>query len=155
MEKNKLLSIVFPVMNQEDHIERVIKAYHKEISKLGIPFELIAVVNGSTDRSYEICQKVASKLPSVSAYELKEGGFGRGILYGLRKAKGSYLCYTNCARVYPDELSLCIKYYLVNSDVIIHAVRVKRDVWIRKLSSFIYNLTCRLLTGVNSTDIKG
>ena len=155
--KNKqvVFSIVFPVMNQEDHIERIIRAYHNELSKYGFSFELIAVVNGTTDNSFNVCRKVASLLPNVYAYELEDSGYGLGIIHGFKKACGKYYCYLNCARTYPDELVACLKYFLVNPNVIIHGVRKKRDIRLRAITSVVFNTTCKLLTGISSSDING
>lgn len=148
-------SIILPVLNQEDHIEKVIRDFYRVLSKGKLSFELIAVVNGSNDKSFEICQKMSKLLPNVSAYNLIEGGYGRGIIYGLSKAKGKYLCYVNSARMYADELYFCINKFLDNPEGIVHGIRIKRDGLPRKIGSFIYNTTCRLLTGVNSPDING
>lgn len=148
-------SIILPVMNQADHIEKVLRDFHKELSQKKYSFELIPVVNGTTDESFAICQKAAGQLTNVFPYELKEGGYGRAIIHGLKKSHGRNLCYLNSARVYPDELLNCLKIFSTNSKVIIHGVRIKRDLRLRKLSSWIYNTTCQVLTGVKSSDMNG
>ena len=154
--KDKIeFSIILPVLNQEDHIEKVIRDFHKTLTKERLSFELIVVVNGSNDKSFEICQKMSRLLPYVSTYNLIEGGYGRGIIYGLSKARGRYLCYVNSARLYADELYFCINKFLNNPESIVHGIRVRRDIWSRKIGSFIYNTTCRLLTGVDSPDMNG
>lgn len=148
-------SIVFPVMNQADHIEKVIRSYHRELSKQKFSFELIAVVNCTRDNSFEICQKVSKKLPNVSAYELKDCGFGLGILHGLKKARGKYLCWASSARTYPDELVNCLKKFLVNPEIIISGARKKRDRLVRSLGALIYDTTCKLVFNISSSDING
>lgn len=155
MNKNPDFSIVFPVMNQADHIEKVIRSYHKELTKNKFSFELIAVVNCTKDNSFEICKTVSTEFPNVSVYNLAGCGYGLGILYGLKKAKGRYLCYVSCARVWSDELVLCLKYFLIDTKVIIHAVRRRRDTLMRNLSSIIYNGTCRAIFDIYFTDING
>ncbi len=155
MKQSVDFSIVFPVMNQADHIGKVIRSYHDILTKNNISFELIAVINGSHDASYDICKKTAANLRGVSVYELKESGYGLGVLHGLRHAKGTYLCYVNCARVYNDELLVCVKKFLKHPDIILHAVRKKRDVWYRRITSLIYNGFCTMLIGISSSDING
>lgn len=148
-------SFVLPVMNQEDHIERVINAYHHHLTKMELSFELIAVINGSSDNSYKICQRLISQLPNLSVYNLKQGGYGRGVIYGLKKAKGKYLSYINCARVYTDDLETTIKHFLASSNVLIHGIRKQRDIVHRRIGSYIFNTVCRLLIEVKSSDING
>jgi len=155
MLKRVDFSIVMPVMNQADHIGGVIQAFHKVLTEKKYSFELIPVVNGTTDRSFSVCQKVARQLTNVFPYEIKEGGYGRAIIYGLKKSHGRALCYLNSARVYPDELINCLKIFSTNPKIIIHGVRIKRDLWLRKLSSLIFNTTCQILTGVKSSDMNG
>jgi len=150
-----MFSIILPVMNQADHIGQVIQTHHRLLTKQGISFELIAIVNGTTDNSFSVCQKLAKQLAGVKAYKLKQGGYGRGVLYGLKKAHGRYLCYINSARVHSDELIKCLQLFLEDPKGIFHAVRVKRDRWLRKITSVIYLVGCWLVTGVSSLDING
>ncbi|MBI4225835.1 glycosyltransferase [Candidatus Roizmanbacteria bacterium] len=153
--QNPDFSIVFPVMNQADHIEKVIKSYHQALSKEKFSFELIAVVNCSKDKSYEICEKVSRKLSGVRSYELSGCGFGLGILHGLKKAKGKHLCWASSARTYPDELVMCLKQFLAHPEVIISGARKKRDKFLRSLGALIYDATIKLVFNIASSDING
>jgi len=148
-------SIVFPVMNQEDHIESVIRSYHKELTKQRLSFELIAVVNCTRDKSYEKCKKVAREYGNVSSYELKGCGYGLGILHGLKKARGKYLCYLNCARIHTPDLLRTINHFLVDDSVIVHGVRLRREDEKRRLGSLLYNLFCRVFFRIPNRDING
>ena len=153
--KNPDFSIVFPVMNQEDHIEKVVLSYYRELSKSRDSFELIGVVNCSKDRSYEIGHKLTQKLSNVSFYELKGCGYGLGILYGLKKAKGKYLCYLNCARIHVPDLQRTLKHFTVDDNVIIHGVRIKRENEKRTIGSLLYNIFCRVVYLIPNRDING
>jgi glycosyltransferase involved in cell wall biosynthesis len=67
MEKNysRLVSVVFPVWNEEETLE----ALHTEVTQavriLGFRYELVFVDNGSTDRSLEIVKLLAEQDPCV------------------------------------------------------------------------------------------
>lgn len=143
-------------MNQSDHIELVIRSYHRALTDKKISFELIAVVNGTTDNSFEICKRTAQSLPNVAAYELKEGGYGLGILHGIQQSHGKYLCYLNCARINSQDLLRSLHQFERNKNDIVHGVRVRRDAvaW-RRLGSIIYNNYCQLLFSIKSDDING
>ena len=155
MNKSISFSIVFPVMNQEDHIEKVIRTYHKELTKQKFSFELIAVVNCSKDRSFAVCKNVAKELVSVRSFELKGCGYGLGILHGLKKAKGKYFCYLNCARIHTPDLLRTLKHFLVDDNVIVHGVRLRRENEKRRLGSLFYNLFCRVFFRIPNRDING
>lgn len=148
-------SIVFPVMNQEDHIEKVIRSYHKELSRQKFSFELIAVVNCTRDESYEICKKASKEMLRVTCYMLNGCGYGLGILHGLRKAKGKHLVYLNCARIHVPDLIRTLKYYLIDESVVIHGVRIQRENEKRRLGSLLYNIFCRVIFRIPNRDING
>lgn len=153
--KNPDFSIVFPVMNQEDHIDKVIRSYHKELTKHKFSFELIAVVNCSKDRSFEVCKKVSKELLGVKCYELKGCGYGLGILYGLKKATGKYLGYLNCARIHTPDLIRTLKHFLVDDKVIVHGVRIRRENEKRRMGSLLYNIFWRVVFRIPNRDING
>lgn len=155
MKKTPDFSIIFPIMNQEDHIERVIRAYHHVLSQNKFSFELIGVVNGSRDESFQVGKKTSKELPNIHIYELKQGGYGRGIVYGIKRAKGRYICYLNCARIRANELVKCLNYFLIDPGVIVHGIRRKREAWYRQLTSTIYSSTCKLLFDIDTRDING
>ena len=155
MKETKKFSIIFPVMNQEDHIGRVIGAFHRELTGNKISFELITVVNCSTDRSFEECKKVSKILSGVRSYELRGCGYGLGILHGLKKAKGVYLCYLNSARIHPPDLIRTIRHFLIEDTVLVHGVRVRRENTKRGIGSLIYNTFCRTLFRIPNRDING
>ena len=150
-----LFSIIFPVMNQADHIEKVIRTYHKELSKQRFSFELIAVVNCTRDNSFKICKKAAREFVNVSAYELRGCGYGLGILHGLKKTRGKYLCYLNCARIHTPDLFRTIKHFLLEDSVIVHGVRMKRENEKRRWGSLLYNIFCRIIFLIPNRDING
>ena len=154
MEDKPTFSIVFPVMNQEDHIEEVVRKYHQALTKQKISFELIGVVNCSRDKSYEVLKKLSKKLIGVRCYELSGSGFGLGILYGLKKAEGKYLCYLNCARVHSPALILCLKHFLVDDRFLVHGVRMSRKK-IRQIGTLLYNLLTRVIFKIPNRDING
>ena len=155
MKKSIDFSIVFPVMNQEDHIETVVTNYHRELTKNKVSFELVGVVNCSKDRSYEILQKVSKKLLGVRCYKLGGCGYGLGILHGLKKASGKYLCYLNCARIHPPDLMRALKHFKVDDTHLIHGVRIKRSKKIRRFASLLYNLFFRVIFRIQNRDING
>lgn len=142
-------------MNQEDHIEKVIRTYHRELTRQKFSFELIAVVNCTKDNSYEVCKRVAKDLLGIKCYELRGCGYGLGILHGLKKATGKYLCYLNCARIHTPDLIRTLNYFLVDDGVIVHGVRIQRENEKRRLGSLLYNIFWRVIFRIPNRDING
>lgn len=142
-------------MNQADHIESVIRSFHKELTKKKFSFELVAVVNCTTDNSFEVCKKLEKEFKNVRSYNLIGCGYGLGILHGLKQTRGTYLSYLNSARIHSGELIRSLKYFLVDPNVIVHGVRQRRENENRTLGSLVYNTFCRLYFRIPNRDING
>jgi undecaprenyl-phosphate 4-deoxy-4-formamido-L-arabinose transferase len=150
-----LISVVLPVYNQADHVELMIREYETALARLPVPYELVIVVNGSTDESLEVCRRLESQLDSVCVVHSEIGGWGRAVRLGLEAARGDLLCYTNLARTTPEDLTLLLLYATVQEDVVVKANRKIRDSAIRRLASLLYNLECRALFDLSYWDING
>lgn len=148
-------SIIFPVMNQEDHIEKVVRTYHRELTRQKFSFELIAVVNCTKDRSYDVLKKTAADLINVKCFRLNGCGYGLGILHGLKKAEGKYLGYLNCARIHLPDLIRILRHFIVDPEVIVHGVRIQRENEKRRLGSLLYNIFWRVIFRIPNRDING
>ena len=62
---NDLVSILIPVFNREDHIEECIDSALKQTY---INIEIIVVDNASTDKTWEICQKIKDTDPRLKIF---------------------------------------------------------------------------------------
>ena len=147
-------SVILPVYNQSQDIERIIKEYPEKLDKLNIPWELIFIVNGSKDDSYVKLSYYIKAFPNVHVYNLDIPGWGHSVKFGISKSTGQYICYTNSARTDIEDLILIMKYALINENIVIKANRIIRDSFIRKLGSTIYNLEFRLLFRIPVWDVN-
>jgi glycosyltransferase involved in cell wall biosynthesis len=87
------LLILIPAYNEERRIEPALRDYAEFFSKnYSGPFQLIVVLNGCTDNTLGVVQKVAAEFPAVRAVEFKEPiGKGGALIEGLKLAKHSDL----------------------------------------------------------------
>jgi glycosyltransferase involved in cell wall biosynthesis len=152
---DRLISIVLPVYNQADHIGPIVDEYRDALSRIPNPCEFVLVVNGSRDRSLDVCQALAAKDPSIKVTHSEKGGWGLAVRLGLQAASGELLCYTNSARTSKQDLLLLLLYAVANPDVVIKANRKIRESWQRRLGSLLYNLECRALFDLPQWDING
>jgi glycosyltransferase involved in cell wall biosynthesis len=150
-----LISIVLPVHNQADHIGKVVADHEAALERVSWPHELILVVNGCQDDSWEVCRKLSERYAGVRAVESEKGGWGHAVNLGLREAKGDLICYTNSARTTGQDLTLLLLYAMVLPEVVIKASRKIRESLRRRLGSLLYNLECRALFDLNVWDING
>ena len=150
-------SIILPVLNQEDHISRIIREYHKALAK--IEHEFILVVNPSSDNSLLVSHALVKELgkETVRVVPSKHKGWGRSVLIGLDKATGDILCYTNSSRTTPEDLGLAIRLaqFSPEQDYVIKAMRRFRKSRVRRIGSLIYNIEARTIFDLASWDVNG
>ena len=96
LDKMKKLSIVMPCYNEAENIPLIIEKLIKVKEKFK-PLEVILVDNGSTDNSKEVLKNILIKqiYHSLKFSQLKNEGYGHGILCGLKVATGDYLAWTH------------------------------------------------------------
>lgn len=149
-----LVSIVLPVKNQEDHIGRIIRRYIRSLNGL-MCYEILIVVNASTDGSIDICRDLESKNPFVRVFDRDKGGWGRAVLCGIAEAKGEFVCFANSARTAPEDVARVLKNAFENEAALVKGERIFRDTGLRRLASRLYNLENLLLHGIKSKDVNG
>jgi glycosyltransferase involved in cell wall biosynthesis len=150
-----LFSLILPVYRQENQIAGIFADYVAALSTLTDSWELIFVVNGSADRSFEIASELAAVHPHVFVHKLEQPGWGRAVRHGISVARGTYVCYTNSARTQIPDLLLILQYAKINAHTVIKASRIIRASFIRKLGSVIYNFENRLLFQTAVMDVNG
>jgi glycosyltransferase involved in cell wall biosynthesis len=150
----ELVSIVLPVHMQADYIGEVVRGYERALAKVPVPHETLLVVNGSTDRSLQVCRALGDEFASVRVIDHGPRGWGPAVQRGLTEARGDLLCYTNSARTSAQDLVLLLLYAIAYPGVVIKANRRIRDSWVRRLGSLIYNLECRVLFDLAVFDVN-
>ncbi|HZS96868.1 MAG TPA: glycosyltransferase [Terriglobales bacterium] len=101
------VSVIVPARNEETSLPACLGSL---IAQADIPFELILVDDGSTDRTHEI----AASIPGVHVIEpgpLPAGWTGKNnaVVAGARAAKGKWLLFTDADTVHkPDSLARAV-----------------------------------------------
>jgi len=149
-----VFSIILPFYKQGDHMDRVIEEYKADLRVLNDPFELIIVINGQVDASQDMTTEIVSQDPPITRIVLKKAGWGLAVRCGMNAARGEYVCYTNTARTFVEELIKILRYARVNDSAVVKGARLIRENTARKLISFIYNLENRILLHTPVLDVN-
>lgn len=85
-----LLSIIIPAYKEEQDIAKNVEIVHNFLVENKIDAEIIAVSDGSPDKTYEII----SNIPYIRGigYEVNRGK-GGAVKYGIENAKGDYILF--------------------------------------------------------------
>lgn len=154
------LSLVIPCYNEEEIVGTTIAELLTAFGAAGHRLEIVAVDNGSTDRTGDILRQIAGASDQVTCHRIEVNrGYGNGLLAGLAVATAPWVGIT-CADGQvsaPDTVKL---YEIAARSGGRKLVKVRRrfrmDGFTRKVTSITYNLlTAALFGGLGSIDING
>ena len=92
MISNELLTIIIPVYNVEDSLNRCVNSVmNQEYNNL----QIILVDDGSTDRSGEICDSFSKKDDRIEVIHKNNGGLSSARNAGLDISKGVYIGFVD------------------------------------------------------------
>ena len=154
------LSLVMPCFNEEAIVSHTISKLLDVFAKAGHRLEIIAVDNGSRDRTGEIIRGWAARNPAVVHVTLeKNQGYGNGILAGLPLATARWVGIIP-ADGQVDAEDVVRLYEVVCAGDLWALAKARRcfrlDGLVRKFVSVGYNLLFRLFwPTVASIDING
>lgn len=81
-----MLIIIVPAFNEEHNIAYLLKKTHDTLSKENIPYKLILVNDGSTDRTENIVKAFLNSMPIVLISYSQNKGVGKAFHAGFKKA---------------------------------------------------------------------
>lgn len=88
--KKVLVSIVIPLYNMEQDIEKCLESIFKQDYD---NIEVIVVDDGSTDNSFNICNNIAKKNKKLKVFHTENNGSGPARNYGIEKSSGKYIYF--------------------------------------------------------------
>lgn len=86
------VSVVIPVYNCAEHLERCAKSLTKQTIRKS-QLEVIFVNDGSKDGSGEICKRLSEQYSFVKFFDKENGGVSSARNTGIRLAKGKYIMF--------------------------------------------------------------
>ncbi|MBV9079639.1 MAG: glycosyltransferase [Elusimicrobia bacterium] len=156
-QKRKIskVSLVIPFYNEEPNIASLFSRLIPVCEKLGLPYEVLCVDDGSRDRTLEMLKSYASRHPGVVyALELSRN-FGQhpAILAAFRHVSGDAIITLDADLQNPPEQIPVILEKLQEGFDVVGGVRQKRqDTFFRKFASGLVNRVTRLITGMKLND---
>ena len=90
MKQKKLVSIIIPIYNSEEYLER---CFESLVNQTYDNIEIIAINDGSTDNSLELCYKWEKLDSRIKVFSKKNGGISSARNYGITQSKGDYYSF--------------------------------------------------------------
>lgn len=100
-----ILSVLVPVHNEGDQIAQNLSLIHAEATKAGLPMEMIAIDDGSTDKTWHVLQSMVEQIPELKALRFSRN-FGKeaAICAGLAYSSGQACIVIDSDLQHPPEL---------------------------------------------------
>lgn len=105
----ELISVIVPVYNVEDYLERCVDSIIKQTY---INLEIILVDDGSTDQSGEICDKYKEKDNRIKVIHKKNGGLSSARNKGLEIAHGEYVGFVDSDDYIAEDMYEVLHMYM-------------------------------------------
>lgn len=156
---SQLISLVVPAYKQEKTILNDIKNLDKTLSDLNVAYEIIVVVDGDFDNTYQQLKKIRKRNIRIYKFDRNQGK-GYSIKFGVSKAKGDIIGFIDAGMdIDPTGISMLLnhmKWY--DADIIIgskmHPVSKVNYPFYRKVLSWGYRTFTRLLFGFKVHDTQ-
>src|SRR3989344_40541 len=87
------ITIAIPIYNEEENIEWVIKDTLKTLPEYFKDWEIIAINDGSEDKTEQILNKLVLQNPKLKIIHQKHGGYSKAMLTGIKAATKDYIAY--------------------------------------------------------------
>jgi len=105
VDPSPLFSMVVPVLNEEVVIQDTYATLNQHLTATGLPFEVVVVDNGSTDRTPELMAAICAADPRWKFLRLSRNfGYQNSITAGMMAARGEGIMIIDADLQDPPEL---------------------------------------------------
>ncbi|HXG59380.1 MAG TPA: glycosyltransferase family 2 protein [Thermoanaerobaculia bacterium] len=149
------LSVVFPVYNEEENIPILLDEIARALEGTKWSYEIVAVDDGSKDRSLQVLRESRAKHPALRILALEtNSGQTAALDAGWRAARGRYVVSLDAdLQNDPADIPRMLEELETRGVDMIVGVRVDRhDTWWRKMQSKIGNAVRNWITKDRITD---
>ena len=154
-----LLTIVIPAYNEESRLPATLTKIGDAFEARGEPYEVLVVVNGSTDRTAEVVKAGAERNANVRLVLTPLRGKGRAVRIGIGEARGDRIVFADADLSTPIEEVIALADQLDERHQVVIASRegsgARRvgEPYTRHLMGRVFNLLVRTLAvpGIQDT----
>ncbi len=152
------LSYFFPAHNEEANLESLVAEALATLPALADTFEIIAVNDGSKDRTQAIADELTARHPGVvrAVHHPTNYGYGAALRTGFAASRFELIVFTDGDRQFrvADIGRLTARLAEADAPDVVVGFRIKRaDPLVRTLYARAYRLANRIFFGLKVTDV--
>jgi len=152
------LSIVIPLLNEQNSLEELISSISTVVMALRLEFEIILIDDGSTDNSWKIISKICSDNQNVKGIRfLKNFGKSQALSAGFKACMGDVVITMDAdLQDDPNEIpELYKKIKKEKFDLVSGWKKVRYDsIIFKNFPSKIFNWAARITSGIKLNDFN-
>ncbi len=157
------LSIVIPAFNEAQRIGSTLEKVREYMRSKPYGTELIAVDDGSSDRTADLLNEAAGRFPAMRVLPNERNrGKGYSVRRGVLDARGEFVLFSDADLSAPIEEAdkLMAELQSASADAAVGSRALRRELigthqpWYRELGGRFFNLLVRLFTGLSVRDTQ-
>jgi glycosyltransferase involved in cell wall biosynthesis len=154
-----LLTIVIPAYNEESRLPATLTRVSEALELRDEPYEVLVVVNGSTDRTADVVKEASARDGNVRLIVTQLRGKGRAVKIGIVEARGDRIVFADADLSTPIEEVIALADRLDERHQVVIASREGRgarrvgEPYVRHLMGRVFNLLVQVMAvrGIQDT----
>lgn len=152
------ISIVVPLYNEEESLPKLHEWIERVMHENQFTYEIIFVNDGSTDRSWQVIEKLKAQFPNIRGIKFRNNyGKSPALYCGFQAAQGDVVITMDAdLQDSPDEIPELYRMITEEEYDLVSGWKKKRydSKLAKNLPSKIYNATARKVTGLKLHDMN-
>jgi undecaprenyl-phosphate 4-deoxy-4-formamido-L-arabinose transferase len=154
MEDRPYISVLIPVLNEQESLEELQTRLHRTLEGLGKTYEIIYINDGSTDNTQNMLEDFHNRYSAVRAIEFNRNyGQHMALFAGFEAAEGDIVITIDAdLQNPPEEIPRLVAKMEEGYEVVGTYRKDRKDSFLRTLPSYIVNKITARLVGVKLRD---
>ncbi|MDP1677233.1 MAG: glycosyltransferase family 2 protein [Bacteroidota bacterium] len=154
--RNPLVSVVIPLLNEEESLRELHEQLKNVLSRIGGNYELIFVDDGSTDNSFKVLRDLRQRNNRVKAIRFRRNyGKSAALAVGFQKAQGDFVVTMDAdLQDDPAEIPNIIRELKGGLDVVSGWKKKRKDPLGKTIPSKFFNFVTAKVTGIKIHDFN-
>jgi len=150
------ISIVVPLFNEEESLVELHERLSKAVCSPEKPIEFLFIDDGSTDNSMQVLSELQNKDPQVRVVQFRKNyGKSAALALGFKEARGEFIVTLDAdLQDEPYEIPNLVKKLEEGFDLVSGWKKIRKDPFIKKNTSKLFNFVTRKMTGLGIHDMN-